>query len=324
VSAELSNQLRALVDAARPVSAGEAIARSQSIPGSFGTGAARAPHRRTRRLGVAAAAVVLALGVGAWLIASESSAPPKAPVSALLRLRQGSVLTDAQLRQIARASAAAAKAGGTASITELREENGIPQDGYEAAVTFSGSNIDEKITSVPEPPGSAGAIAIDDRYVDGQLYTYAVGPDGVDEWLHERYTVGSQTSTEFPNPRILYNVLSPTALFRYQGTSKVGGTLLYRLTALEPVAIDTATVGSFANSGHITAISVWVSANDVVQEIAFRTEAQIAFTPTSSTSAVGPIPTITTASNVLVVFSELGVPQNVTAPSTWVDAPGGG
>lgn len=323
---DLSQQLRALVDVARPVSAGEAVARSGAVSNPLGDDVPAPARRRVRPLAVAAVAAACAATASGWLVASQVSAPRSGPAETVPSFRPGSMLTESQVRQITSSSAAAAASGGTAEITELREENGIPQDGYEASLTFTGSSIDEKVISVPEPPGSAGSVAVDDRYVNGQFYTYAVGPGGAPQWLHETEQVGHGAPLEFPNPRVLYNAVSSGGAMQYVGTTRVNGVTLYHLVALDPVSIDAATIGSMANSGHFTSFNVWVNARDVIQEVSYTTAAQIGFTTTASTrgSSFGPLATITTTSSALVVFSELGVPQNVTAPSNAVDFQGAG
>lgn len=322
MKADLDRQLRALVDAARPVGVEEAITRAQASPVPFEDVVPPRSHLRPRIATVAAAVVLAAGGVG-WAVASGPSGGGGSQIGAPPGLPRGTVLSATEVRDVARTSAAAARSGGTAEITEWSEENGAPRGGYEAAVTFSGANIDEMVTSVSGPLGSA--TSVDDRYVDGQLYTYSVSTDGVAEWLRDDGLAAAKGSMAFPDPRVMYHAISPAARFRSDGTTTVDGVRLTRLTALDPVAIDASTIGSLADSGHVTSFTVWVDSKDVVQEVAFSTSAEIPFTAVSIHSgSFGRSATITNTSNVVVAFSELGMPQSVTVPNVGTGSSGAG
>ncbi len=93
------------------------------------------------------------------------------------------------------------------------------------------------------------------------------------------------------------------------------------MTSLDLFAIKGAILGGLADRGHITSFTLWVGPNDVVQEVAFTIAAEIPFT-TASISGwnLGTVATITTTSSVTVVFSQLGMPQNVVAPTAARDA----
>ncbi len=179
---------------------------------------------------VVAAAAVFALVAGgtARVLATQSAGRNTVPAPTARGPRRGTVLSASAVRTIATASTSSASSGGTAAITEWDEENGVPSGGYEASVTFSGSNIDERVTSVPEPPGSAGAFAIDDRLVNGQFYTYTVDDSGVPEWLHCTNQIGRHVSMAFPGPRTLYSYLTASTRFQYEGKSTLIGTSLSR------------------------------------------------------------------------------------------------
>jgi hypothetical protein len=321
MTSDLDQQLRALVDAARPVSAEEAVARARTLPSPFEVGTPERPRWPARSVAAAAAVLALVAGGIAGVLATQSTGRSTAPAPAARGPRRGTVLSASAVRTIAAASMSVASSGGTAAITEWDEENGVPSGGYEASVTFSGSNIDERVTSVPQPPGSAGAFAIDDRLVDGQFYTYTVGDSGVPEWLHYTNPAGHHLSMAFPDPRTLYSYLTASARFQYEGKNTLNGASLSRLTALDPFAIKGPILSGLADRGHITSFTLWVGPNDVVQEVAFTISAQIPFTTASIRGwNLGTVATITTTSSVTVVFSQLGMPQNVVAPATARDA----
>jgi hypothetical protein len=144
----------------------------------------------------------------------------------------------------------------------------VPQDGYDTAVTFSGQNIDEKITSAPEPPGSSKSFTTDDRFVDGQFYIYTPGPGDVLEWLHDTDSANDAASMQFPDPRTLYNAISPEAQFTVDGTTTMNGETVTHLVAGDPSAIDASALGNLAADATLTSFEIWVDANDVVQQVA--------------------------------------------------------
>jgi hypothetical protein len=318
---------------------------------------------RRRTLTGVAAAVVIAASAGGALLAAGSGPRRPAPGT-----RVAIVLTAAEVHHIAASSVLAAASSGTAEVTETSSMNGTPQTNDEIAVTFDGSNIDEKITVNPEPPGSAKTFTTDDRLVDGQFYIYTPGPGDVLEWLHDTNSTNDTASMQFPDPRTLYGAINPSANFEVTGTSTSDGTTLTHLVALDPVAIDMSALGNLVQ-GALTSFQMTVNQNDVVQQMTFAsssTEHGCTFAIASGKSLAnvkaelqkegvklkeiaGPggkkLAVVSTPGNrwadqaagitstcgpqmatsqVNVAFSNLGVPESVTAPQGAVDFAGKG
>jgi hypothetical protein len=349
---DFKNQLRALVDATPPVSSREAVARAEACPAALRSNCVT---RRRGYLGrsaaVAASAVVLAsagAGIG-WTAASSSSPMHTANPVAVPRQQPKVILTAAEVRAITARSTAAATSSGTAEVTQISRQNGVPQDGYNTAVMSSGQNIDEKITSVPEPPGSGKSVTTDDRLIGGQFYIYTPGPNDVLEWMHDTNSANDAASMQFPDPRTLYRAISPAARFAVDGTTTAKGQTVTRLVARAPSAISSPALGNLAADATVTSFAIWVDTSDVVQKIALSTSttAKVCkFGPLTSAqlrqlrqagrqtithpngtktqeTKLGAIRSLlgrkncgpmTTASNVTVTFADLGTPKRVTAP----------
>lgn len=315
---------------------------------------------RRRTFAVIAAAAVVLAGAGGGLLAAGSSSPR--PAHGTGRVARGNspvvVLTAAEVHRITARSSAAASSG-TAEVTQTSTQDGTPQNGYETAVTFDGQNVDEQITSVPEPPGSAKSFTTDDRFVDGQFYIYTPGPGDVLEWLHDTDSANDAASMQFPDPRTLYGAISPKAQFAVEGTTSTSGSTITELNALDPAAIDTSALGNLAAGASLTSFELWVDQNDVVQKIALTTSATnqeckvLPLTkaeeqellpkygrtlPNGKRGLVFTAPAMaeikklgeghcsqqTTATDVTVNFANLGAPQSVTAPANPVDYAGKG
>jgi hypothetical protein len=342
MSNNLQDQLRALAEAAPPVSAEEAIARSKAHASALDTGVEpHHRHRLIRSLTVAASAVVLAgAGIG-WALSTRSPLPviKHGPVAGLHRQAKA-ILTAAEVKAIATRSVAAAASSGTAEVTQSSSQDGVAENGYDTAVTFSGANIDEKITSVPEPPGSAKSFTTDDRFVDGQFYIYTPGPGDVLEWLHDTNSANDATSMQFPDPRTLYGAISPQARFTPEGTTTMNGETVTDLIAEAPSAINASALGNLSADATLTSFEIWVDTNDVVQQITLATSqvnqvCQLGALPSGKKGVVaepaikhlenrkgcGPM---TTTSQVTVNFANLGLPQSVTAPQGAVEFAGKG
>ncbi|MGH9100086.1 MAG: hypothetical protein ACRDV8_07640 [Acidimicrobiales bacterium] len=346
MSNDLKTQLRALVDTAAPVSAGEAKARAATRLGGVRVEPASSHTHPARRWGrpVAVAASVMALaGAGsAWAI-TAGSRPPAAGHGERAAAAPKVVLTAAELHAITARSGAAASTSGTAEVAETSSENGAPQGGYDVAVTFSGRNVDEKVTSVPEPPGSAPSFTTDDRLVAGQFYIYTPGPGDVLEWLHDTNSANDVASMQFPDPRTLFDAISPKAQFAAVGTTTMQGKTVTELVAGDPSAIDPAALGNLAAGDNLTSFELWVGSDDVVQRIALSTSltSQVCkVLPLTQAKRrdllqrVGETATLpdgegdcgptTTLTHFVVSFADLGVPQSVTAPQHAVDFTGKG
>jgi hypothetical protein len=296
--------------------------------------------RRSWRVLAAVAASALALvgaGIGWAVTGSPGHAQPDK-----IAATPTAVLTAAEVHLIASRSNSAASSG-SAEVTETSTLNGAPQDGYDLAVTFSGQNIDEKITSVPEPASSAKSFTTDDRFVSGQFYIYTPGPNDVPEWLHDTDSADDAASMQFPEPRSLYAAISPQAQFTADGTATINGVTVTKLVAGAPSAISSASLGNLTAGSTLTSFTIWVDADKVVQQIALSTTATSkACSVTAGSSGLssyqsdhvgstkneleqsGSCSPQVTNSRVTVAFAGLGVPQSVTPPQGAVDFVGKG
>jgi hypothetical protein len=281
MSNSLSAQIRALVESVDPVTSFEAITRAErgragpvdTLPTRIG---APTPDKsgfgQRRRLFLAvAASVVILVGAGlAWALGSpgpKSGGQRKAAHSE----RRSVILTGSEVHAIVAHSTAAATSG-TALVTETSAENGAPQSSTTVHVTFDGANIDELITVQPEPAGSAATFTTDDRLVDGQFYIYTPGPNGLTQWLHDINSSGDLASMQFPDPRTLYSALSPSAQFQVIGSTRSGGTTLTKLQALDPTAIDSSSLASFADgAGSLRSLQITIGRDNVVEQMSFTT-----------------------------------------------------
>lgn len=327
-----------------------ATAGARAVAGAHGVEVRRRRWRTTSTVAASAvAASVLALsgvavgweavhGSGHAVATGRRTAPKMTTTVPKL------TLTAMDVRLIAARSVAAASTG-TAEVTQTSSMNGEAQAGYTTAVTFSGQNIDEQITSVPEPPGSSKSFTTDDRYVDGQFYIYTPGPNDVAEWLHDTNSAGDAPAMQFPDPRTLYSAISPSAQFAADGTTTMNGETVTHLVADDPSAISDPALESLAPQGTLTSFAIWVDREDVVQQIAFSTSSTgrvCQFKPLGSagaqdrgsktdnvlnapagkaTAACG---SETTTTNTTITFADLGIPQSVTAPVGAVDFSGKG
>ena len=362
---DLATQIRDLIDAVEPVSADEATRRAPGHPdGTVARRVAwvmpRAPRwDRVRPIGVLASGAVLVAGAAtasALISTGTSSHPPHGAAGATTPV---TVLSADDIRAIVAGSQAAAADSGTALVHQSTSQNGTAQADYAIAVTFDGANVDEKITSTPQPAGSSKTFSTDDRLVDGQFYIYTAGPGGVVEWMHDTDSANDVASMQVPDPRTLYGALDAKARLEVvqEGAGENGG--LTHLRALDPSAIDGSALGSLVN-GTVSSFEMWIDASNVVQKMAFtssstvqgcafhvgsgalkalrselNTEHLVAPEGGSVSSpafraavrAAGISPTCgpqTTTSVVTASFADLGAPERVVAPPGAVDFEGKG
>lgn len=259
---DLDAQIRALIEAVSPVTAAEAVG-GPAQTGQRQPSLRRVPARRRTRAVALAACVSLVGGTIAWGALGVSHAPAGKADSGGAR----AILTAEAVRAIAHSSTASSSSG-TATVHDVDLENGTPQSSDTIAVTFGGSNIDEKITALSEPPGSAPTFTTDDRLVAGQFYIYTPGPVDVLEWLHDTSSSNDTASMQFPDPRTLYSAMSASADFVIVGTSTIQGMRLTHLRAEDPGAIDTSALGNLAQ-GTVSSFDLWIGPNDVVEQMAF-------------------------------------------------------
>jgi len=353
---DLSNQIRSLIDVAEQVSAHEVLERTRTTDTPINPMKVSARWRAHRPLLVAASTIALVGASLGWGLSAMHSGPNHRVARTTPPSRV--ILTATEVHRIASRSTDAAALSGTAQVTETSSQNGTPQSSNSVAVTFDGTNIDEKITVNPEPAGSAASFATDDRLVDGQFYIYTPGPGDVPEWLHDTNSTNDASSMQFPDPRTLYAALSPNAEFEVVGTSGARGLTLTELRALDPAAIETGSLGNLAQ-GTLTAFEMTIDENDVVQQMTFASSATVhgclfrlgaaerkeLKAELEKEGVTGPIEAVslpalhaaenatgikptcevqTTTSQVTVDFANLGVPQSVVAPQGAVDFAGKG
>jgi hypothetical protein len=343
-----------LIDASRPFEE-RLLDELLAVQATMNDGArASRSHRPRRRVMIASgvAASVLLAGALAVVVSGRTFDHGAGP-GTLTSPPAHVVLTAAQVQTITSHSSAA-DTSGTAEVAETSAQNGVTQPGYDLAVTFSGQNIDEKITSVPEPAGSAKSFTTDDRFVGGQFYIYTPGPGDVLEWLHDTNSANDAASMQFPDPRTLYEVISPAAQLMAEGTATVNSEPVTHLVATVPSAINTSALGNLAEGATLTSFAIWVDANDVVQQIALSTtqtsqacqlspltnaemkkllpeygttlpNGKVGVTlPASALKSLENCGPLTTTSNVTVAFANLGSPQSVTTPQGAVNFSGKG
>ena len=159
-----------------------------------------------------------------------------------------------------------------------------------------------------------------DRVVDGQDYHYPAfkfTPSGAGftrGWMRID-DPGAGQPLSIPDPRSLLSVLSPPAGFVADGTSTVNGVTVSHLRATTPGAVAITPLNDIIQSepdgAQLSAIDLWVDANDVVQK------AEVTVTGTNGKG----VPQSVT---VTVTFSQIGQLQPITAPSSYTTAGGKG
>jgi hypothetical protein len=325
-----------VIDASRPFEE-RLLDELLAVQATMNDGArASRSHRRSRQVMVASGVAASVLVVGALAIVGVRTFNPGSVTKTTAQDPAHAILTSFEVKKISAKSSAAASSG-TAEVTQTSAQNGVPQAGYDTAVTFSGQNIDEKITAVPEPSGSAKSFTTDDRFVGGQFYIYTPGPGDVLEWLHDTNSGADAASMQFPDPRTLYGAINPAAQFTVDGTTTMNGEAVTHLVAADPSAIDSSALGNLAVDATLTSFEIWIDANDVAQQMALSTS------QTNQACQLGPLSEygtktatfkslknakrcglMTTTSNVTVTFANLGVPQSVAVPQGAVNYSGEG
>jgi hypothetical protein len=306
---DLPAMIRECVDGGtRPVTPGEIKARAAmpSRPGPSRPGPSRpgrsAGNRPKLAIGVTGLA---AAGAVAALVASQAGGG-----TATTR----TVLTAAVVKHMASTSQAAMTSG-QADIDWT--SSGLPSVAQQ--VSFNGANWNDVLN--PGRPGHdahagnlvswTGESIV--RVVDGREYhwpaikTTARGPDYVPGWM----VFGSAAAgapLSIPDPRTLLAVLSPAAGFVTEGKSTVNGVPVSRLSATTPGAVALAPLNDIIQSepdgARLSAIDVWVDANDVVLK------AQVTVSGTNGSGAPQ-------SATVTVTFSQIGQLQPITPPARY-------
>jgi hypothetical protein len=229
------------------------------------------------------------------------------------------VLTAAVVRHMASASQAAMTSG-QADIDWT--SSGLPS--VVQQISFNGSDWNDVMN-----PGQPGRITHTargiersgesvDRVVDGQEYHWpaikmtAKGPEFTSGWMIFD-NASSPAPLSIPDPRKLLSVLSPAAGFVADGTSTVNGVTVSHLRATSPGAVAIAPLNDIIQSepdgARLSAVDVWVDANDVVLK------AQVTVSGTNGKAAPQ-------SATVTVTFSQVGQLQPITAPSSYTRVDG--
>lgn len=267
-------------------------------------------ERRVRpgRLGVAAAGVAAA-GIAGALVASQVGGTAARPPA---------VLTAAMLKQVAAASQAAMTSGQARIATATGGSTVVQQ------VTFDGANWNDVLN--PGAPVRVHRTAhlfswtgeSIDRVVDGQAYHYPAfafkpAPHIAAEWMHI-IAPGAGASLNIPDPRTLLNVLSPSAGFVTDGYAIVNGVRAEHLRATTPAGVPlrplNPLIGTEPDHPRVSALDLWVDPSDVVLKARFTVS--------------GPEQVRDPGVTVTVTFSQIGQPQDITAPARYVTVGGKG
>jgi hypothetical protein len=229
------------------------------------------------------------------------------------------VLTAAMVKHVAAASQAAMTSGEADINWTGGGQSAVAQD-----ITFDGANWNDVLN--PGQPMHKWRIAHGwawtgetiNRVVDGQQYHWPAAtmtPKGIQlsGWMEiPAPTTGN--GLDIPDPRTLLGVLSPSAGFVTGGTTTLNGTTVTQLRATTPGAVPITPLNDIIDSepdhAQLSAIDLWVDANDVVQK---------AVITVSGTSASGAPQSVT----VTVTFTDIGQVQPITAPATYT-TPGDG
>jgi len=222
------------------------------------------------------------------------------------------------LKQVAAASQAAMTSGQARIATATGGSTVVQQ------VTFDGANWNDVLN--PGAPVRVHRTAhlfswtgeSIDRVVDGQAYHYPAfafkpAPHIAAEWMHI-IAPGAGASLNIPDPRTLLNVLSPSAGFVTDGYAIVNGVRAEHLRATTPAGVPlrplNPLIGTEPDHPRVSALDLWVDPSDVVLKARFTVS--------------GPEQVRDPGVTVTVTFSQIGQPQDITAPARYVTVGGKG
>jgi hypothetical protein len=306
----------------RPVTPGEIKSRAAL--------AARTPARRPvmagglavtgpRRALVAGGLAVTGLaaaGAAAGLVISQAGGAAPAATGSTR-----AVLTAAMVRHVASASQAAMTSG-VASMDWT--SSGLPS--VVQQISFNGGNWNDvlnpgqplHVTHTAQGITQTGESI--NRVVNGTQYHYPAitmtpkGPEFTRGWMIFG-PQGSAPALSIPDPRTLLSVLSPSAGFVTAGTSAVNGVPVTLLRAATPGAVAITPLNDIIQSepdnARLSAIDLWVDANDVVQK------AEVTVSGTNGKGAPQ-------SATVTVTFSQIGQLEPITPPATYTRLGGKG
>ena len=300
-TSELPAQIRECVDrGASPITMSEIKAKTFISERRV----VRLSKPRPTLLGVAITGVAAA-GIAGALVATQAGGSGSAT---------GAVLTAATLKQMAYASATAMTSG-QAGIDW--SGNGSPSV-VKQQISFDGANWNDVLN--PGQPikithRTKDSIAwtgeSTDRVVDGRNYHYGLVVVGTIQNPRFRYEwreiPGAAGSLNIPDPRSLVSLLSPSAGLVDGGTTTVNGVSLKHLHATTPGAVALQplndVIQSEPDNAKASAIDLWVNPSGVV----LKAEITVSGTGTSGSPR---------SVTVIVTFSHIGQPQNITTPPT--------
>jgi hypothetical protein len=300
-----------------------------------GRGHRRRPNRRSLA-SIAAVAAAVACAAGGLVIAgsgSTGSPTTQARGSGGPGHAVPAVLTAFRVRLIASHTTALADSG-SAVETLMNTSNGSPQAVVPTTidVTFSGQNVNYAIGG-----NGSDAKGVQDRVVDGQVYTYIEGPDLQMHWYHQTQQ-GAEAGMSFVDPRTLLRAVSPSAGLENLGQESVGGVELTHLRATTPGAIGQ--MGIPDVTGTVKSFDVWVDGNNVVHQMRISStsgnilcsrstpgvsphthedDGRVTILPGGKLVPTGVTCTYATATTTEVSFSDLGAPESVAVPSGAID-----
>lgn len=231
------------------------------------TVAPRSDRHQRRRWGlvvIAVAAAATALAIFPPWVSPVGSPPPLRHH----RAGTGSKTPMSPIELIAARSAARATSGTANVVTQQTGTNGaLSSMTYD--VQFSRSNANWTIAT--DAHGTQGAQF---RVVNGRMYSQGVGSS---MWIERAGTLtqrdalpqtGNSIGGPFFDPRRLFGLLTPSAGFVNRGTSTVDGAMLTRYTAEDPTRVTLRNLPGF--TGAVGSLTIWVTANDVVQRLSIR------------------------------------------------------
>jgi hypothetical protein len=265
-----------------------------------------------RRRAPLAAAGVAAAGIAWALVASQAGGTAAGGRT---------VLTAAMLKHVASASWAAMTSG-RADIDWVSSGSSTP---VIQEITFDGANWNDVMN--PGQPIREHHLAHGlswtgediNRDVDGRAYHYPAlvptpTPHVVPGWM-QIGGPGAAQPLNIPDPRTLLDVLSPSAGFVSDGSTTVNGVTLQHLHATTPSAVPLSPwdqiIDSEPDNPRVSALDLWVDSSGIV------VKAQITVSGTNGVvSRPDTLPSVT----VTVTFSQIGQPQDITAPAHYIRA----
>lgn len=321
---DLPAQLRELIDGgAAAVTAAEITAASPAparagLPGGVvrrgvvrrGVVPLRRPGRRVRRPGrvAALAAGLVAIGCAGAVTAAQLSgdAAARRPGGTLAGAHPRAhhaevVLTARAIREIAGASRAALASAGHALVSYSSTFGSTVNSGTDN-LTFSGNNYN----NVSLQAGSKIGPWVD-RVVNGQIYEYGeLAPGQAPHWYHS-VSETQHARQAVPDPRDLLRALEPGARFAFEGWREIGGVRVRELRATQLTGLPGRLL-SLQNADpfeHLSGLTVWADASGVIRQV------RTAFEGIGGGSIEHTM--------VLARFLDIGKPETITAPASYIN-----